>query len=233
MFLFALWVCLHVQAAATTSDGGEESTWFGLYAGNLLFSEYTDGSCIACDGDCNGSSAVSPHSWTAKLVYVIDNVTHYKDQKTCQGYAQEVAKHGVVAFTWRKANHSCSLHVKGETYNLGAEMVNHNGFDWVEEHPNNTGDIILVTYPKNASGVDTYCFVGLDINQTPNITKLANTALIIFVVVVITAWIGWMNHTDNYPPSIVGHDGSPETSDDNHKLAQGIYRQDSPERHEE
>lgn len=226
MFLLVLRVCLHVQAASS-SESGEEATYFALYAGNLEFSNKSDGSCIACNGSCSGSTAVRPHSWTADLVYERDNVTYYNDLEMCRGYAHAVNQYGVKAFTWKYSTRTCSLHVLDVTYNIGAEMTNYNGFEWIEENVDNTGSIILVTYPKTAEEVDTSCYYGLDINETPNITKEGNVGLIIFVVVTIIAWNGWMNHTDNYPPFISGHGGSPETSEDDDNKGQGIYTDDS------
>jgi len=225
MFWLVFWICLHVKAASS-SEGGVKDTWFGLYAGNLTYSNNTDGGCIACNGTCNGETAVYPHSWTAQLVYWHDNERINKTRESCTSYALDVAKYGVVGFTWRSFDYICSVHVEDGTHNIGAEMINYNGFDWTEEYPDNTGHLILVTYPKGFEGVDNvenYCFYGLDINRSQNVIREVNMAIIIFVVFVITAWNGWMNHTDNYPPS----HGSAETSELNLNQGQGIYSDDS------
>lgn len=232
MFLLALSVCLRAVFAGAASSSDDDATTtidiFERYAGNLIYND-TDGSCIACNGSCVEEHAVSPHSWTAKLEYILNDETNYNDVETCKGYATDVAQYGVVAFTWRSSDHLCSLHVLDVTHNIAEEMINFNGFDWVEENPYNTGPLFLVRYPKetDADTVDAMCYYGLNINQTPNIAREANQMIIITVVVIMIVWNGWMNHTKNYP-EVVKRPRPTEESDNEHN----IYQMDSPKKDE-
>jgi len=199
---------------------------FERYAGNLIYNN-TDGSCIACNGSCTEDNAVAPHSWTATL-YTLGNVVL---DEMCESYAMAVAEYGVVAFTWWEDEHKCSLHVTTSEYNISEYMVIHNGFDWIEEHPYNTGPLFLVRYPQDTdeSTVDAQCYYGLNINQTPNIAREANQLIIATVVIIMIAWNGWMKHTDQYP-DLVKRPTTDNNSDNENEP--NIYDPASPKKDE-
>lgn len=203
MFLLVLSVYIRVLSGASSSNEKTSNTidLFELYAGNLIYSNNQDGSCIACNGKCNRDNAVSPHSWTAVLEYVnYEGNIESEDLDRCRAYAADVAEFGVRAFTWNKVNHTCSLHVLEDTHDIATEMFLHNHFEWVHENPENKGPLFLVRYPSVPVDVAAVCYYGLNINNTPNIVRESNVVIIITVVIIIVSWNVWMNHTENYPP---------------------------------
>jgi len=234
MFLLVLSVCLRILSGAGSSDeaSSADSTieLYELYAGNLIYSNYEDGSCIACKGACNETSAVPPHSWTAVLNYNNSKgEIVYEDVDRCRAYAADVAEFGVKAFTWNKRTKECSLHVLAETTDIGLEMWVHNRFEWKHEHVENTGPLFLVRYPSKRVEADAVCYYGLNINNTPNIARETNILIIITVVIIIISWNVWMNHTENYPP-FFGEGHVPTDSSDDGQEKHNIYRDDSKEK---
>jgi len=220
MFLLVLFVYLRVLSGAGSSDE-ETSTdstidLFELYAGNLIYSDNQDGSCIACNNSiCDRDNAVSPHSWTAVLEYdTLEGETVYEDLDRCRAYAADVAEFGVKAFTWNNLNHTCSLHVLENEHDIATAMFVHNHFTWLHENPENKGPLFLVRYPSVPVDADAVCYYGLDINRTPNIAKQANILIIITVVIIVVSWLVWMNHTENYPPFFGQPYVPPETLED-------------------
>lgn len=229
MFFVALSVCLRVLSAgssdeATSTDSNIEL--FEPYAGNLIFSDYQDGSCIACNGTCNETNAVSPHSWTAVLEY--DN-GYGLDLEWCRAYATDVVEFGVKAFTWNKRSHTCSLHVLDNNHDIQHEMWLHNHFEWNEMYINNTGPLFLVRYPSGVEDVDTVCYYGLNINKYPNISRELNVMIIVSVVIIIISWNVWMNHTNAYPPFFGEGHVSSESSEDRTNEKHDIYSRDPKE----
>jgi len=234
MFLLVLSVSLRVLSGAGSSD---ETTYadsidlFELYAGNLIYSNNLDGSCIACShGICNETNAVKPHSWTAVLEYYnVDGDKVYQDLDRCRAYAADVAEFGVKAFTWKEENHTCSLHVLGNNHDISVEMYTHNHFTWIHEYPENTGPLFLVRYPSVSVDVDAVCYYGLNINSTPNIATETNVLIIVSVIIIIISWNVWMNHTENYPPFFGQAHMPPENSEERSYEKHNIYANDSKE----
>lgn len=195
MILLVLNLYLRIVSAASKSDKSKtkEINVFERYAGSLIYKP-DDGRCIACDGTCDSEHFVLPHSWTAQL-----GATN--DLASCKQYALSVAKFGVVGFTWWKSDHNCSLHVLGEKHNIAYEMINFNGYKWVEENHNNTGPLILARYLEkyNETAIDALCYYGLENNPSSNIVPEMTILMFIVVVGVMVAFYGWMSYTNNFP----------------------------------
>jgi len=194
MLLLLLNLLLRIVYTAKESDENKPKiNIFERYAGNLIYSE-NDGQCIACNEICDKDHSVLPHSWIAKLG---KNSTF----ENCKHYALSVAEFGVVAFTWWKSDRNCSLHVLDEEEDISKEMINFNGYHWVEINKNNIGPLILARYPViyNETAIDALCYSGLEINPSRYIVPQLNVLMFIGVVGTMLAFYGWMRYTDNFP----------------------------------
>lgn len=216
MFLLFIQICL--SAGTTEEDSPSGISEFVMYAGRLTWNDDNNGSCIACNGTCTEENAVKPHSWTALLEFYMSGELQYGDIEMCNEYAMKAAEYGVVGYTWTKDTHSCSLHVLEKDYDISEAMVRYNGFDWIEENPDNTGPLYLVKYPstKDVGSLKAMCYYGVLIQGPRNISSEVNTVLIGLVVIIMISWNGWMRYTQNSPPEspeIRCTDEVPESND--------------------
>jgi len=202
---------------------------FAHYTGNTTYVEGTDGSCIACNGDCVEENVVKPHSWSTLLVFTKNGEEHHEDFELCQEYAYDVVQFGAVAFTWTKSTYSCSIHVLDSKENIQEEMKIYNGFDWKEENHNNTGPLFLATWPsgKPVDNLDSMCYYGLHITGPKNISSMMNKLIIAGVIILMIGWNGWMKYTENFPSEAMSRPSHSRSSHDHdHEVENDIYRVD-------